>query len=165
MIVSSSVGAASAATARGTSASVFGCAGAFCATTTFGAKWTVQSYYAEGSYTWEFTNFWLWATVGGGMNCHDPECDVWVYSADVTFYNSAGAQVASFSNPPENVYCGYLSSSNVGDRTFGRCKSVFYAPYSATKLKIHWNISVINGAGWTWPNAWHAGPTAFIAIP
>jgi hypothetical protein len=164
LLLAATAGVVSASTVhRSTNVVTFGGTGFFSATTTFSASWTEQSFYSEGQYELELTNFALFADVSGGQNCHDPQCVTWYYGASVTFYNAAGSVVGSFNNAVPGS-CGIYYYAAVGDMLFDRCKSFYYPAATATKMKIHWSISVTNGTGWTTVDAWKA-TTGYIAIP
>jgi hypothetical protein len=160
LLVAVVIGPAQAAR-RTTSAQVFSCPFGWCATTSFFASWTVASYYSEGKYQWEFSRPEPTATVSGGRNC--PTCETWYYGADLYFYNAAGTLVATLHNPPLGS-CGMDAAGSPSDVNLSRCQSYYYAPFSATKMKVHWRVDVSNCCGWTVNSAFET-TTGFIPVP
>lgn len=119
----------------------------FFASTKFTAHYTVTSIEDKQSTYWLLQNFDLTAVVSGGKRCF--VCDDWYYSADVTFLNAAGRTVASFKNPP-SYSCG-AGAAPSDAMVFSRCESLYEAPYSATKMRIHWTVGVnFTGDVWHW---------------
>jgi hypothetical protein len=131
-------------------------------TANFAARWGASQQHSEGQTYWTFTNFEMTSVVANGKNCSigPNACTGWTWFANVTFYNSAGAQVYKRFWSASSGPCysqAYASTS----KFFGGCATLFDVPISAVKMKIHWGVGMQCGTcGFQVP--WSADRTVTI---
>ena len=140
---------------------------AWTSTSNFFALWSARVEYSEGHYYWYVTNLQMDVVVANGKNCMvgPNNCTNWDLVATATFLNSSGATVASYyidSLITENLLSCYDVAYNPSSIYLYGCRTATEVPYSATKVRFNWSVSMKCGTCNT-QTPWTATKTVTLA--